>query len=563
MLAKINEKFILGGTIGSGGQAEVKLGTCKPGVKPGGRVAIKIAKISHSNPRALMDKEIALLDHIESNDPEGTVDVVRFYGKIEDSQHVVLILELCSGGELFDDILDNGTYSEYQASRSMNAIARTLSSMQQMGIIHRDIKPENFVYSDKSDNRKLKLIDFGMACRTTDPYAVRASAIGTPAYQAPEIICEHGEATTASDIWSLGVVLFIMLSGTFPFNPNNGDDKLRRQIQSGTFSFNPHEWKHVSADAKDLIRKMLTVDVEKRITLAEILLHPWLTKQQQKQPFESEYFSRLRSAKAVHELRGAVTAMITAKKWMRKSLKNSAKAARDAGMENPIKLKAVDESAQEQNMSVDIPVADLRNMQKQFEEAMKRNVNHDDDDDAVSFHTFATVVSSVKSCHIFCSLHFYQMFDTANCECMSYKKFLASLATLREVIDDEWVSFCFQLFDQSGDMRISRKEFCYLAPSFSGPQHTSKRSDVAAQMLHLVTPAGGGHQTTLPPQPPTRTNTGISVDELGFDLVDYEDDNKAMLHESFNAVDLAGNGWIDFREFKAWLISLHGKGNCT
>jgi len=560
VITKINERFVLGGTIGSGGQAEVKLGTCKPGVKPGGRVAIKIAKISHSNPRALMEKEIDLLDHIERNDPEGMVDVVRYYGKIEDNQHIVLVLELCSGGELFDDILDNGTYSEYQASKSMNCIVRTLSSMQQMGIIHRDIKPENFVYSDKSPSRKLKLIDFGMACRTSDPFSVRASAIGTPAYQAPEIIVEHGEATTASDIWSLGVVLFIMLSGTFPFNPNNGDDKLRRQIQSGTFTFNPHEWKHVSSDAKDLIRKMLTVDTDKRITLAEILLHPWLTKQQEKQPFESEYFARLRSSKAVHELRGAVTAMITAKKWMRKSLKNTAKAARENGLENPIKLTKMDEDSDEQNMSVDIPVDDLRNLQRQFEEAMKRNVHHDDDDDAMDFHTFATVVSSVKSCHVFCSLAFYQMFDTANCECMSYKKFLASLATLREVIDDDWISFCFQLFDQSGDMRISRKEFCYLAPSFGGPQHTSKRSEVAAQMLHFATPSATG---TLPPMPPTRTNTGISVDELGFDMVEFEDDNKAILHESFNAVDLAGNGSIDFREFKAWLISLHGKGNCS
>lgn len=561
VITKINERFILGGTIGSGGQAEVKLGTCKPGVKPGGRVAIKIAKISHSNPRALMDREIHLLDHIERNDPDGMVDVVRYFGKIEDNQHVVLILELCSGGELFDDILDNGTYSEYEASKSINTIVRTMSSLQQMGIIHRDIKPENFVYSDKSENRKLKLIDFGMACMTTDPYAIRSSAIGTPAYQAPEIICEHGEATTASDIWSLGVVLFIMLSGTFPFNPNNGDDKLRRQIQSGTFSFNPHEWKHTSEMSKDLIRRMLTVDPAKRITLAEILIHPWLTKQQEKEPFECEYFTRLRSTKAVHELRGAVTAMITAKRWMRKSLKNTAKAARENGVDNPIKLTTINENSDLQNMSVDIPVDDLRNMQKQFEAAMKRNIHHEDDDDSIDFHTFATVVSSVKSCHVFCSLTFYQMFDTANCECMSYKKFLASLATLREVIDDEWVSFCFQLFDQSGDMRISRKEFCYLAPSFGGPQHTSKRNEVASQMLHFVAPNASG---ALPPKPPSPPNaTGISVDDMGFDLVEYEDDNKAILHESFNAVDLAGNGSIDFREFKAWLISLHGKGNCT
>lgn len=558
ILRQIAEKYTLGGTIGSGGQAEVKLGQCKPGVKPGGQVAIKIAKITPSNPRDLMDKEIKLLDHIESHDPESEINVVRYYGKMEDSRHVVLILELCSGGELFDDILDNGVYSENLAAKAINSMARTLSDLKQLGIIHRDIKPENFVYTDKSSNRKLKLIDFGMACMTTDSYAVRSSAIGTPAYQAPEIICAHGEATSASDIWSLGVVLFIMLSGTFPFNPNNGDDRLRRQIQAGNFNFNPHEWKHISSNAKDLVSRMLTVDIEKRITIAEILVHPWLSQQQEKKPFEAEYFTRLRSAKAFAEFRGAVLAMVTAKKWMKKSLNRAAKDS-DGAVFSP-RVATIKEGVPadfSNEYYVEIPVSDLRTLNEKFQEHFKKDKYRREGDYDVDFHTFATVVSSVKSCHVFCSLTFYSMFDTQHLECMNYRKFLASLATLREVIDDEWVSFCFQLFDESGDMRISRREFCALAPSFSGGTHTDKRSELSNQMAALATPSASVTGV------PTRTDTGISLDELGFEMVDYEDDMKAQLHEAFNAVDTANSGYIDFREFKSWLISLHGKGNCT
>lgn len=576
ILTKLHEKYKIGETIGSGGQAEVKLGVYLGnmngnGLHTGDKVAIKIAKISQHNPRSLMDKEIKLLEHIVHSDPSRKLNVARLYEKIEDNNHVVLILELCSGGELFDDILDKGTYSEYLAAAALNTMARILSELQKLNIIHRDIKPENFVYSDKTNNRKLKLIDFGMACFTTDTHEIKSSAIGTPAYQAPEIICSHSEATFASDIWSLGVVLFIMLSGTFPFNPNSGDEKLKKQIQNGTFVFNPNEWKYISKNAKDIITKMLTVDPTKRITISEILLHPFLTEQQEKKPFESDYFTRLRSAKAFHEFRGAVLAMVTAKKWLKKSLNHT-----DDELFNKKhkKLHHKIHSANSSNNNthhdhmniddeeekyIDISVDDLRNLQIKFDlECRSKKCENFN----VDFHTFATIVSSIKSCHIFCSLTFYNMFDKQRLELMNYKHFIACLASLRENIDDDWVSFCFRLFDENGDMKISRKEFCALCPYFIGLNDTAvnKRSDLASKIITIASPSA-----TMRIPIPEVTNAinnvdnGITLDELGFELIDYDDDMKSKLHDTFNAVDKDGLGSINYNEFKDWMYTLHPK----
>ncbi|PYH47290.1 serine/threonine protein kinase chk2 [Aspergillus saccharolyticus JOP 1030-1] len=198
----------------------------------------------------------------------------------DESDGVYLVLELASEGELFNLIVSKQRFSEVEARHIFVQIFEGLKYLHDRGIVHRDIKPENILVADQK--LTVKLGDFGLA-KIIGEDSFTTTLCGTPSYVAPEILQEsrRRKYTKAVDIWSLGVVLYICLCGFPPFSDelytSENPYTLAQQIKMGRFDYPSPYWDSVGDPALDLIDKMLTVDVDKRITVDECLEHPWLT----------------------------------------------------------------------------------------------------------------------------------------------------------------------------------------------------------------------------------------------------------------------------------------------
>ncbi|XP_011062803.1 PREDICTED: serine/threonine-protein kinase Chk2-like isoform X3 [Acromyrmex echinatior] len=185
-----------------------------------------------------------------------------------------IILELMEGGELFDRIRSKGKLSESCAKLIFYQVVHAVYYLHRQGITHRDLKPENILLKDNSENPLVKVSDFGMS-KFVDAQTMMRTFCGTPMYVAPEILATNGRSsyTNQVDVWSLGVILYVSLSGRVPFSNNNAT--LADQIKGGMYEFGSY-FTLVSQDAINLIKRMMTVNPKKRITVPQILLHPWL-----------------------------------------------------------------------------------------------------------------------------------------------------------------------------------------------------------------------------------------------------------------------------------------------
>ncbi|XP_052859880.1 ribosomal protein S6 kinase alpha-4 [Anopheles cruzii] len=230
---------------------------------------------------------------------EGHPNVVRFVERMEDKDHIYLILELLDGGELLQRIQEqeDQRLSEPQARTYFRQMVEAVSFMHRNGIAHRDLKPENVLF-DHPASERLKLIDFGFAQSfgesggTVPPSSSSSAAAWLPAgtlnYAAPEVLdpCDV-YALEAADLWSLGVILYTMLRGQAPFIPRefNGHENLAslakqkeiimNKIRRGSFDHTAESWEGVSRVALDLVKRLLTVNPDARLTMEDLLEHPW------------------------------------------------------------------------------------------------------------------------------------------------------------------------------------------------------------------------------------------------------------------------------------------------
>ena len=183
-------------------------------------------------------------------------------------------MELMQGGELFDQILEKEQFSELEAREATKAIIDAIRYCHSQGILHRDIKPENLLLQSKEYGiSSLKIADFGLA-RLLDEGSLASTTCGTPGYVAPEVLKQRPYGKEC-DIWSIGVVAFILLSGTPPFYEED-NFALFEQIKACKYDFEVETWNSVSAEAKDLISKILVADPAKRITCEGMMNHPWM-----------------------------------------------------------------------------------------------------------------------------------------------------------------------------------------------------------------------------------------------------------------------------------------------
>lgn len=258
--------------LGTGGYATVCKGLEK---RTGHTRAIKRIMKSMIPDRKRLQQEIEVmlaLDH---------PNIIKLFQTFEDSRCIYLVMELCTGGELFDRIIEVGHLTEPDAATIMQQILRAIFYCHEHGICHRDLKPENFLFQDKSpiQGNTLKCIDFGIAgtfnaSKPRDqPFRTKT---GTPFYVAPEVLSQWGQYGPACDLWSCGVIAYILLSGTPPFQGKNDQETLQK-VSNGAFQFPKQYFGSVSEPAKELIKKLLVKDVSKRMTAVEALAHPWIT----------------------------------------------------------------------------------------------------------------------------------------------------------------------------------------------------------------------------------------------------------------------------------------------
>jgi len=203
---------------------------------------------------------------------------IELYGCYESKTHVYIVMEPVTGGQLLERIVAKDMYSETEAAACFLQIIGAINYLHQIGIVHRDIKPDNILYASPADNAPIKLCDFGLSkivnIKDLDSRKFRLwSRCGSPDYVAPEILLKQGYGKEC-DIWSAGTLLYVLLCGFPPFSQSDLHVKFDN-IRKGKFSF--PEGEHISAEAKDLVRKMMCVDATARLTCTQILEHPWVT----------------------------------------------------------------------------------------------------------------------------------------------------------------------------------------------------------------------------------------------------------------------------------------------
>jgi calcium/calmodulin-dependent protein kinase I len=255
--------------LGSGTYGDVFLGT-----RRADNLQVAVKKMLRKNMDAtILDMVVGEVQILkELNHPH----IVKIYDLYKDYEAYYICLELVTGGELFNRITKKTYYSEVDARNCCKIILSAIKHCHSRHIVHRDLKPENLLMQSDDDDASLKLIDFGFAQYAPEP--TLKGICGTAIYMAPEI-WKHECYGKSVDMWAVGVITYILLGGYPPFSDETRQ-QLISQICAGSFEFHYEYWKEVSEEAKDFIRRLLTVNVADRMTVSDAMRHKWVSPMQ-------------------------------------------------------------------------------------------------------------------------------------------------------------------------------------------------------------------------------------------------------------------------------------------
>ncbi|XP_031390053.1 calcium-dependent protein kinase 26-like [Punica granatum] len=241
-------------------------------------------------------REIQIMHHLA-----GHKNIVTIKGAYEDSLYVHIVMELCSGGELFDRIIHRGHYSERKAAELTKIIVGVVEACHSLGVMHRDLKPENFLLVNRDDDFSLKAIDFGLSV-FFKPGQIFTDVVGSPYYVAPEVLKK--QYGPEADVWTAGVILYILLSGVPPFWAET-QQGIFDAVLKGHIDFESDPWPVISESAKDLIRKMLCSCPSDRLTAHQVLCHPWICENgvAPDRALDAAVMSRLKQFSAMNKLK--------------------------------------------------------------------------------------------------------------------------------------------------------------------------------------------------------------------------------------------------------------------
>ncbi|CAL9195237.1 calcium-dependent protein kinase 10 [Musa acuminata AAA Group] len=351
-------------------------------------------------------REIQIMHHLS-----GHPNVISIKGAYEDAVAVHLVMELCAGGELFDRIVQKGHYTERKAAELARVIVGIVEACHSMGVMHRDLKPENFLFVNQMEDASLRTIDFGLSI-FFQPGEVFNDVVGSPYYVAPEVLKKR--YGPESDVWSAGIIIYILLSGVPPFWAES-EQGIFEEVLHGKLDFQSDPWPSISESAKDLVRRMLVRDPSKRLTAHEVLCHPWVQIDgvAPDKPLDSAVLSRLKHFSAMNKLKKMALRVIAA------------------------------------NLSED-EIAGLKEMFKMIDT---------DNSGQITFEELKVglerVGAKLKESEIYALM---QAADVDNSGTIDYDEFIAATLHLNKIEKEDHLFAAFQYFDKDGSGYITADE---------------------------------------------------------------------------------------------------------
>jgi len=411
----VKDDYVLAQQIGEGAWGVTHLATSRA---TGEEVAVK--RVSKRKLRNTKDVENVRAEVEVQRALTGQPHIVALRDAYEDKLEFALVMELCAGGELFDRIIARHHYTEKDACELTRAMLVAVERMHANGVAHRDLKPENFLFLTRDEDAELKLTDFGLSqffkAGETFP-----DVCGTAYYVAPEVLVGRGEPK--SDVWSVGVLAYILLSGEPPFN-GRSDRDIFRAIHSGSDkafkdrAFRGRQWSKVSRAAKDAIIRMCLRDPKKRPSAAQMLEDPWVTGAKARdKALSSNVISKMANFSRMNRLK-KVTLM-----------------AMGEGMstEEQAELRAAFQ-ALDANGDGELSVDELR-----------EGLGTADKAGALGVHGEKLLKA-------------LQAMDIDGNGSVNYNEWLASTMAVRKLTNEAAIRSAFEKFDANGDGRISRDE---------------------------------------------------------------------------------------------------------
>lgn len=292
----INEDYELGKVLGRGQFGTTRIAVSKTSRQKFACKSISKRKMTHPDDIEDVKREIQVMHHLA-----GHPNIVQLVGVYEDRHNIHLIMELCSGGELFDRIVARGHYSEKDAADVIRTMVQVVDHCHKMGVIHRDLKPENFLLADGKANAQLKAIDFGLSVFFKEGEVLH-QIVGSAYYVAPEVLKKH--YGKGADIWSCGVILYILLSGVPPFYGET-EAQIFDSILRCEVDMESAPWPKISDAAKDCVRQMLLHSSKHRASADQILKHEWMKENgvASDKPLDNAVLGRIKDFAAMNKLK--------------------------------------------------------------------------------------------------------------------------------------------------------------------------------------------------------------------------------------------------------------------
>ncbi|GAB2272594.1 Calcium-dependent protein kinase 25 [Dionaea muscipula] len=351
-------------------------------------------------------REVQIMHHLA-----GHPNVISIKAAYEDAVAVHLVMELCAGGELFDRIVKRGHYTERKAASLARIIATVVEACHSLGVMHRDLKPENFLFVNEKEDSPLKTIDFGLST-FFKPGDIFNDVVGSPYYVAPEVLRKR--YGPEADVWSAGVIIYILLSGVPPFWAET-EEEIFEEVLHGDLDFSSDPWPDVSEGAKDLVRRMLVRDPKKRLTAHEVLCHPWIMADgvAPDKPLDPAVLTRLNQFSAMNRL----------KKLALRVIAESLSEEEIAGLKEMFRMIDTDNSGQ---ITFEELKEGLKNYGANLEESEIR--------------------------------HLMQSADVDNSGAIDYGEFIAAMLHVNRLDREDHLLAAFSYFDRDGSGYITRDE---------------------------------------------------------------------------------------------------------
>ena len=409
-------------------------------IQSGMERAIKIIYKANTSEeeRQKIFREVEILQRLDSP------NIVKIYEFFEDSRFIYIVMDVIEGGELFDRIQEVQRFSEKKAADYFKQILTGVNYLHKSNIVHRDLKPENILF-DGAGN--LTIVDFGTS-KMYDKRKKMKKTHGTPYYIAPEVL--KGSYDEKCDVWSCGVILYILLSGFPPFNGNDDDDILDSVLE-GRFTFNVKEFKNVSEQAKDLITQLLTYNHKSRVSIAQALEHEWFKVTQTKaNKLDPNFLSNMKNFSTKNKMQKAVYLFLvnhmTSKEEKRKLLETFQ--ALDTNNDGVLSRKELQEGFKKIDNA--LTEADLDSLMKKIDNNKSNEIDYSE--------FVAAAIDRKKFLSDNRMLKCFNLFDKDNNGTITMAEFKMVFSQKGENDNQVWEELLAEV-DQNGDKEIDFEEF--------------------------------------------------------------------------------------------------------